>query len=149
MIRATNMVHEQDIPCWRCEKLEQRPLKFLLLGHFLSQLFFTRQNLLHVLLPLFLLTTSITTILPLDVNADSINHFESVWNDVRDALSKGRWKMSLLTLFRFHRYPRHHGWQSTSGGPERSDTRTYVAVSCVGMSMKGPKKSQLWDTLRQ
>lgn len=25
----------------------------LLLGHFLSQLFFTRQNLLHVLLPLF------------------------------------------------------------------------------------------------
>lgn len=64
--------------------------------------------------PFFLLTTSITTILPLDVNADSINHFESVWNDMRDALSKGRLKKSLLTLFRFHRYPRHHGWQSTS-----------------------------------
>lgn len=67
----------------------------LLLGHFLSQLFFTRRNLLHVLLPLFLLTTSITTILPLDVNADSINHFESVWNDMRDALSKGQLKQSL------------------------------------------------------
>lgn len=100
----------------------------LLLGHFLSQLFFTRQNLLHVLLPLFLLTTSITTILPLDVNADSINHFDSAWNDVRNALSKGRLKKSLLTLFRFHRYLRHHGWQSTSGGPERSETRTYIAV---------------------
>lgn len=109
MIRATNMVHEQDIPCWRCEKLEQRPLKFYFEGHFFSQLFFTRQNLLHVLLPLFLLTTSITTILPLDVNADSINHFDSAWNDVRNALSKGRLKKSLLTLFRFHRYLRHHG----------------------------------------
>lgn len=103
------MVHEQDIPCWRCEKLEQRPLKFYFEGHFLSQLFFTRQNLLHVLYPFFLLTTSITTILPLDVNADSINHFESVWNDMHDALSKGRLKKSLLTLFRFHRYPRRHG----------------------------------------
>lgn len=100
------MVHEQDIPCWRCEKLEQRPLKFYFEGHFLSQLFFTRQNLLHVLLPLFLLTTSI---LPLAVNADSINHFESAWNDMHDALSKGRLKKSLLTLFRFHRYLRHRG----------------------------------------
>lgn len=85
------------------------PEVLVLLGHFLSQLFFTRQNLLHVLLPLFLLTTSITTILPLDVNADSINHFDSAWNDVRNALSKGRLKKSLLTLFRFHRYLRHHG----------------------------------------
>lgn len=90
--------------------------------------------------PFFLLTTSIITVLPLDVNADSINHFESVWNDMRDALSKGRLKKSLLTLFRFHRYPRHYGWQSTSGGPERSETRTYIAVFCVRMSMKGPKK---------
>lgn len=45
--------------------------------------------------PFFLLTTSIITVLPLDVNADSINHFESVWNDMRDALSKGRLKKSL------------------------------------------------------
>lgn len=65
--------------------------------------------------PFFLLTTSITTILPLAVNADYVNRLESVWNDMHDALSKGRLKKSLLTLFRFHRYPRHHGWQSTSG----------------------------------
>lgn len=59
--------------------------------------------------PFFLLTTSIITVLPLDVNADYVNRLESAWNDMRDALSKGRLKKSLLTLFRIHRYPRHHG----------------------------------------
>lgn len=80
--------------------------------------------------PFFLLTTSIIT---------SINHFDSVWNDMRDALSKGRLKKSLLTLFRFHRYPRHHGKarREDQGGLILEHILQFF---CVGMSMKGPKK---------
>lgn len=92
--------------------------------------------------PFFLLTTSITTILPLAVNADSINHFESVWNDMRHRCTVKRPIEEVtahsLPLSQISTPP----WQSTSGGPERSDTRTYIAVLLRRdeYMYEGPKK---------
>lgn len=56
-----------------------------------------------------------------------------------DALSKGRLKKSLRTLFRFHRYPRHHG-KARREDQNGLTLEAYIAVFCVRMSMKGPKK---------